>query len=273
MGIPTEPLKLAIAGALGRMGSTIASLADSDRERFSVVGLTERPGHASLGRPTLVGGDDAGGPILTDDIGKATAAAKAWIDFTSPTATLNALGALSPDRTSAVVIGTTGFSPEELAQLQSFGDRFAVVYSGNYSLGIALLTKLVEQAAASLQDDWDIEVFEAHHRRKVDAPSGTGLMLGTAAAQGRGRPLDELRLDPYDGADAERRFGGIGFAVSRMGDIPGDHSVSFGSDEEVLTLSHRALNRQVFARGALTAAEWASRQSPGFYSIKDVLGL
>lgn len=273
MGIPTEPLKLAIAGALGRMGSTIASLADSDRERFSVVGMTERPGHTSLGRPASVLGDGGDGPILTDDIAKATAAAKAWIDFTSPVATLAALEALSPDTTSAVVIGTTGFSQEEMDRLQSFGDQFAVVYSGNYSLGIALLTKLVEQAAASLQDDWDIEVFEAHHRRKVDAPSGTALMLGTAGAKGRGRPLDELRLDPYDGADAERRSGGIGFSVSRLGDIPGDHSVSFGSDEEVLTLSHRALNRRVFARGALTAAEWASGQQPGYYSIRDVLGL
>ncbi len=213
------------------------------------------------------------GVELTSDVSAAAADANVLVDFTRPKATLSAIAGLKGTHVRALVIGTTGFSPDEFLALQEWSRQYAIVYSGNYSLGVNMLAALVERAAASLGDDWDIEVLETHHRHKVDAPSGTALLLGEAAAKGRGNPLDDLRLPPYDGVTGEREAGKIGFSVRRSGGVIGEHDVTFGSEEEILTLAHTALNRNVFARGALKAAQWAADKPAGWYSMKDVLGL
>jgi 4-hydroxy-tetrahydrodipicolinate reductase len=173
----------------------------------------------------------------------------------------------------AAVIGTTGFSEAEEAQIEAASETMAIVKAGNYSLGVNLLEALVKQAASRLGEDWDIEILETHHRRKVDAPSGTALMLGDAAASGRGQSLSDVRSGPYDGPDAKREPGTIGFSVRRSGDVIGDHEVTLASDMEILSLRHTALDRAVFAHGAIKAAEWAARQSPGLYDMGDVLGV
>ena len=173
----------------------------------------------------------------------------------------------------ALVIGSTGFSPEEEAALQAAAEKVAIVRSGNFSLGVNILIGLVEQAAHRLDArDWDIEVTEAHHKKKIDAPSGTALMLGEAAASGRGHDLSELRSAPYDGISEERKVGTIGFSSIRAGGIVGEHTVLFASDDEVLTLSHSAIDRSLFAKGAVAAAAWVRTRRPGLYDMQDVLG-
>lgn len=255
-------LRIAIAGAAGRMGGALLRAARAD-SRFEIVGTTERAGFA---------GEVNG---ITPVPAPATAAANAnvWLDFTAPQATLDALNALAATPVRAAVIGTTGFAAEHEQQIEAHAKRIAVVRSGNFSLGVTLLAALVEQAAQKLGSDWDIEISEAHHRRKVDAPSGTALLLGEAAAKGRGKTLQELRLAPHHGATGARKAGAIGFSVTRAGGIVGEHDVRFGAEHEILTLSHQALDRGVFADGALAAALWAAGKPPGLYSMRDVLGL
>jgi len=173
----------------------------------------------------------------------------------------------------ALVIGSTGFTPEQDAALQAASEKVAIVRSGNFSLGVNILIGLVEQAAHRLDArDWDIEITEAHHRKKIDAPSGTALMLGEAAASGRGHDLEELRSAPYDGISDERKTGTIGFSSIRGGGIVGEHTVLFASDDEVLTLSHSAIDRSLFAKGAVAAAAWVRTRRPGLYDMQDVLG-
>ncbi|MEO0786780.1 MAG: 4-hydroxy-tetrahydrodipicolinate reductase, partial [Pseudomonadota bacterium] len=170
-------------------------------------------------------------------------------------------------------IGTTGFSALEEGQIRAAASEFAIVKAGNFSLGVNLLTALTRIVAAKLGPDWDIEITESHHRRKVDAPSGTALMLGEAAASGRGAPLESLARPPYQGPNAARSAGEIAFSVRRAGGIVGDHEAMFASEREVISLGHRALDRAVFADGAIKAAEWALTQPPGLYDMEDVLGL
>lgn len=244
-------LALAIAGCNGRMGRALVDAASRDG-RFSVTGTTTR------------GGASASAAAANADV---------WIDFTTPDATLAALDALAGSKVRAAIIGTTGFSAEEEARIAEHARRGAIVKSGNFSLGVNLLAALVEEAASKLGADWDIEVFEAHHRRKVDAPSGTALMLGDAAARGRGKTLKEVRLPPRDGVSGARKDGGIGFASLRAGGIVGEHEVRFAAEREVLTLSHSALDRGLFADGALAAAIWVANKPPGLYSMRDVVGL
>ena len=269
----TIATKLAIAGAAGRMGQALTRLAMED-DALEVAGVTEAPDNPAQGQDI---GEFTGlgktGLCLSSDLSRAAAAADVSVDFTRPHVTLAAIEALRETNVKSLVIGTTGFSDSELIALQANASRFAIVYSGNYSLGVNMLSALVEIASKSLGVDWDIEVLETHHRHKVDAPSGTALMLGDAAAKGRGKHLKDLRLAPYDGLTGERPSGQIGFSVRRSGGVIGEHEVSFGSEEEILTLSHSALNRNVFARGALSAAKWAANQPPGWYDMKDVLGL
>ncbi|KJS35443.1 MAG: dihydrodipicolinate reductase [Hyphomonas sp. BRH_c22] len=263
---------VAIAGVAGRMGrQLVASALDAG---LSVAGGTEAPGKGPFDRDI---GELAGRRILgirpvTDPVA-AAADASVWIDFTRPEATLAALDALKHTRVSGVVIGTTGFSAAQEREIDRAAAQFAIVKAGNFSLGINLLQALTRIAAGRLGEGWDIEILETHHRRKVDAPSGTALMLGDAAAEGRGSVLDDLRSPPYDGPDSERQAGQIGFSVRRMGDVIGEHSVSFGSDMEILTLTHTALDRQVFAHGAVQAANWVKGRKPGLYGMDDVLGL
>jgi 4-hydroxy-tetrahydrodipicolinate reductase len=266
-------LALAIAGAAGRMGQALvrAVLDEGAASRFAIVGATERPDSPAIGKDIgVVAGREALGLMISDDPAIAAAHAQAWIDFTSPAATRAALNAL-PGRVRAAIIGTTGFTLNDAAAIAAHAHARAIVQSGNFSLGVAMLRRLVRQSAASLITGWDIEVVEAHHNKKVDAPSGTALMLAHAAAEGRGVLLDDVMTPPYQVAQGQRAGGAIGMAVIRGGGIVGDHSVLFASEREVLTLSHRALDRSVFADGALAAALWAQFRAPGLYSIDDVL--
>lgn len=267
----SAPLRIAIAGAAGRMGQTLIKLAGP---QFIVVGGTERAGASQIGQDLgMLAALEALGALAVEGAAEAAKQADVWIDFTAPAATLSALGALKGTTVKAAIVGTTGLSAEQEAEVASHAKRIAVVRDRNFSLGVNLLFGLVEQAAARLGSDWDIEIFEAHHRRKVDAPSGTALAIGEAAARGRKVKLADVRAKPYDGITGPREAGRIGFAVSRAGGIIGDHCASFTSDEEQLALSHRALDRAVFARGALAAAKWAAGKGPGLYTMRDVLAL
>ena len=260
-----KPLPVAIAGGAGRMGQTLRQVLEDDK-RFVLAGSSEVQGSAYLT-------EDSGSEIRSADPETAARHATVWVDFTRPDITLAAADALQETGVHGLVIGTTGFSDEEQARLEALSSRFAIVKAGNFSLGIAMLCALVRDAAARLGPGWDAEILETHHRFKVDAPSGTALMLGEAVAKGRGAPLPELRQSPYDGADARRSPGGIGFSVRRGGGVIGDHDVSFHSLSETLSFRHSAIDRSVFARGALEAALWVADKPPGFYTIEDVLGI
>ncbi|MGE0596319.1 MAG: 4-hydroxy-tetrahydrodipicolinate reductase [Hyphomonadaceae bacterium] len=266
-------LSIAIAGAAGRMGRALIRAA-AMRGDIRVVGGVERPGGGAIGADlgTLAGCDPIG-VKATADIQEAAASADVWIDFTAPGATLSALEKLATSPVRGAIIGTTGLSAAQEAAISDAAKRLAIVRSGNFSLGVHALAALVRQAAQKLGVGWDIEIVETHHWRKVDAPSGTALLLGEAAAQGRGRTLAESRLPPRDGVGDERPEGGIGFSSVRGGGIVGQHDVIFAAEREVVTLSHQALDRAVFADGALTAALWAADKPPGLYSVSDVLGL
>lgn len=195
------------------------------------------------------------------------------IDFSTAEASVTLAQTCAERGGPALVIGSTGLSPEQDAALLAAAEKIAIVRSGNFSLGVNILIGLVEHAAQRLDArDWDIEIIEAHHRLKIDAPSGTALMLGEAAAAGRGAELPDLRTPPYDGITGEREAGKIGFATIRAGGIIGDHTVMFGSKDEILTLSHSAIDRSLFAKGAVAAAAWVRTRRPGLYDMQDVLG-
>jgi 4-hydroxy-tetrahydrodipicolinate reductase len=195
------------------------------------------------------------------------------IDFSTPDASVELARACAERGGPALVIGSTGFTPEQDAEIVAASDKVAIVRSGNFSLGVNILIGLVEHAAQRLDPrDWDVEVLEAHHRKKADAPSGTALMLGEAAAAGRGQALSEVRRDPWNGLTGPREPGAIGFASLRAGGIIGEHTVLFGSEDETLTLSHSAIDRSLFARGAVAAAAWVRSRPPGLYDMQDVLG-
>ena len=261
-----------ITGASGRMGQMLArTVASSTRVRL--VGAVERAGHAWIGQDLgrAMGGADAG-VIVTDDALEAFARAQAVIDFTSPAATVE-FAALAAQARAVHVIGTTGLEADHLAKLRAAARHAVIIRAGNMSLGVNLLTQLTRKVAAALDADWDIEVVEAHHRMKVDAPSGTALMLGQAAADGRGVVLDSHRISGRDGITGARKSGDIGFSAIRGGDIVGEHDVIFAADGERIILRHIATDRTIFARGALRAALWGQDQKPGEYDMIDVLGL
>ena len=267
-------LRIAIAGAAGRMGRALARAANESAQEVRIAGASERPDSPALGTDVgALAGGAALGVAVVSDVRAAAAEADVWLDFTTPEATVEALDALAQTKVRAAVIGTTGLSAAQEARIAEAAARLAIVRSGNFSLGVNLLAALAEEAAQKLGPAWDIEIHEAHHRRKVDAPSGTALLLGEAAARGRGQKLNELRLPPHDGVTGARRTGGIGFSVTRAGGIVGAHDVMFAAEREVLTLSHQALDRAVFADGALAAAVWAAGKPPGLYAMRDVLGL
>ncbi len=258
-------LRIAIAGAAGRMGQALVP-APSESE-FSVVGASERPGSPHDGREL------APGVAIADAANKAALTADVWLDFTTPEATLSALDLIKSTNVKAAIVGTTGLAPMHEQKIAEHAKRIAIVKSGNFSLGVNLLMGLIEQASARLRDGWDVEISETHHRRKVDAPSGTALMMGESAARSRGAGLGDLRAPPHDGQTGPRKEGSIAFAVTRGGDVIGDHEIKFISDEEIVSIGHRALNRALFAKGALHAARWAVAQKPGLYSMRDVLAL
>lgn len=268
----TDVPGIVVTGGSGRMGRMlIETVQASDKARL--VGVTERPGHDWIGMDigTAMGGA-AIGVSVTDDPLEAFVTAQAVIDFTSPAATV-AHAELTAQARAVHVIGTTGFAPEDLAHLEAAARHAVIVRAGNMSLGVNLLVKLTEKVAQALDADYDIEVIEAHHRHKVDAPSGTALMLGEAAAAGRGVALDAVADRGRDGITGARKRGDIGFTAIRGGDIVGEHDVLFAAEGERITLRHVASDRSVFARGALKAALWGQDKGPGAYDMMDVLGL
>lgn len=268
----SEQISIAVAGCAGRMGRQLLAAANEAGHR--ITGGSEAPGSEFLDRDLgqLAGIADLG-ISATNDIAQAARGADVWIDFTVPAVTLQVLQALNDLGVRSAVIGTTGFSDDQEAEIAAAAEHLAIVKAGNFSLGVNLLEALVKQAASRLGEDWDIEISETHHRHKVDAPSGTALMLGAAAADGRGQPFAAVKSAPYDGPDARRAPGQIGFAVKRSGGVIGDHEVSFGSELELITLRHVALDRALFAHGAIRAAGWVARQPAGLYNMSDVLGL
>lgn len=201
------------------------------------------------------------------------ARADAVIDFTRPEATVKH-AQLAAETDTAMIIGTTGLTAEDEAVLSQAADKTTIIYAANMSVGVNMLLALVEKAAASLgPDGWDIEIFESHHKHKVDAPSGTALAIGKAAAAGRAVDLDAVKVAARDGITGEREQGSIGFSVARGGDVVGEHTAYFYSEGERIELTHIATNRALFARGALRAAQWVKDKPAGLYSMKDVLGL
>jgi 4-hydroxy-tetrahydrodipicolinate reductase len=265
-------LRLAVLGAAGRMGRMlVATIPDTLGVRL--VAALEGEGSPALGQDSgvLLGGGANGVPVTAD----AEAALKQTdvvIDFSAPAATL-AMARKAADAGVALVIGTTGLAAEELAAIGEAAKKIAVVRSGNMSLGVNLLAVLVERAAKALGPAWDAEIVEMHHRLKVDAPSGTALLLGEAAARGRGVDLAERSVRGRDGLTGPRKAGDIGFAALRGGTVVGEHSVIFAGAGERIELSHRAEDRGIFARGAVAAALWTRGRGPGLYSMADVLGL
>jgi 4-hydroxy-tetrahydrodipicolinate reductase len=256
-----EPLRIGIAGALGRMGRAIATALEARADAVVALGF-DRPG--TEGEPWL--GASLGGP-------QDAAGCNVLIDFTTPSASVALAQAAAARGGPALVIGSTGWDEAEDMQIWTAAKAIPIVKSGNYSLGVNVLAGLVQQAARKLAvADWDIEVFEAHHRRKVDAPSGTALMLGEAAARGRQTELAAVQVRARDGITGARPEGAIGFSVMRGGGIVGEHTVSFIAEEETLTLSHSARDRSLFARGAVAAALWVAGKPPGLYDMMDVLG-
>ena len=265
-------MKIGIVGAAGRMGRMlIAEVIGADG--CELAGGTEQAGSGAIGQDLgiLIGADEQGLSI-GDDSGALFAASDAVVDFTQPDATL-ANAALSGQTGVALIVGTTGLEAQHMEALGQAAAKAAVVQAANMSVGVNLLLGLTEQVAGALGDDYDIEIIEIHHRHKVDAPSGTALALGQAAAAGRGVDLNQVSQRGRDGNTGPRNPGDIGFATLRGGDVAGDHTVIFAGDGERIELTHKAGNRSVFARGAVLAAMWTAGQKPGLYSMRDVLGL
>ena len=264
---------LVVVGAAGRMGQTLVRTI-TEVSGVRLVGAVERSGSPSLGRDAgEIAGTGTLGVAITDDPLPAFAAADGVLDFTTPASTVEFAG-YAAQAHIVHVIGTTGCSPKDDAAISAAARHATIVKSGNMSLGVNLLAVLVEQAARALgPDDFDIEIVEMHHRHKVDAPSGTALLLGAAAAKGRGVSLDERSVRVRDGHTGPRPEGAIGFATLRGGSVVGDHSVILAGPGERVVLAHHAEDRSIFARGAVRAALWARDRKPGLYSMRDVLGL
>ncbi|MGD9916207.1 MAG: 4-hydroxy-tetrahydrodipicolinate reductase [Rhizobiaceae bacterium] len=269
----TAPMRLAVVGAAGRMGQALIRMIH-ETEGVTLGGAVERAGSPLLGRDAgMLAGIGEQGVLISDDPLPVFARADGVLDFTAPAATIEFAGYAAQARI-AHVIGTTGCSAEDDAKIAAAARHTAIVKSGNMSLGVNLLAVLVEQAARALDAaDFDIEVLEMHHRLKVDAPSGTALLLGAAAAKGRDIALAERSVRVRDGHTGARVAGDIGFATLRGGSVIGDHDVILAGPGERITLSHHAEDRSLFARGAVKAALWAWRKKPGLYSMRDVLGL
>jgi 4-hydroxy-tetrahydrodipicolinate reductase len=265
-------MRLIVAGAGGRMGrALVRAIAETPGAVLS--GALEAPGSALLGQDSgVLAGLPANGIALSGDLWSLSKEADGILDFTVPAATI-ANVAIAAQRGLVHVIGTTGLSASDDAVIKSVTSQAVVVQSGNMSLGVNLLAALVKQVAKSLDEDFDIEIVEMHHRHKIDAPSGTAYLLGQAAAEGRGVDLAQRSVRARDGYTGPRNAGDIGFATLRGGTVTGDHTVVFAGPYERIELAHKAEDRMIFARGALKAALWAKDKTPGFYTMADVLGL
>ena len=265
-------MRVVIAGAGGRMGRTlIAAVAAS--KGLTLAGAVEAEGSAVIGRDAgELAGLGPNGIKITSDVAAALKSADGLVEFTIPAAT-PAFAALTAAAGLVHIIGTTGHSAEEDKIIATAATRAKIVKAGNFSMGVNLLVALAKRVAKTLDDAYDIEIVEMHHNKKIDAPSGTALMLGRAAAAGRGIDLAQHAVRGRDGITGARSAGDIGFASLRGGTVVGEHSVIFAGPAERVELTHRAEDRMIFARGALHAAQWARNQKPGLYSMMDVLGL
>ncbi len=265
-------MRLVIAGAGGRMGRTLAR-AILETPGFALAGALERAGAPGFGADIgqLAGLAPCGVKVSGDPL-PLIAKADGVLDFTTPAASVELAG-LAAQARIVHVLGTTGLSAADEKKLEAAARHAVIVKSGNMSLGVNLLAALAKRVAKVLGEDYDIEILEMHHNKKVDAPSGTALLLGRAAAEGRGVKLEERAVRGRDGAVGARKPGDIGFAALRGGTVVGDHAVIFAGPYERIELSHKAEDRMIFARGALAAAAWGRGKKPGLYSMADVLGL
>ncbi len=265
-------LKIAIAGVAGRMGQNLLRAAEQ-HDQVEVIAGSERESSSFIGV-------DLGELIHTEpkqrvvekDLNKALDQVDVIIDFTSPQVTLDNL-ALCKEHNKGMVIGTTGFSDQQLEMIEEFAQYIPVVLAPNYSVGVNLLFKLLEQAAKVIGEESDIEIIEAHHRHKVDAPSGTALGMGHAIANAMGNKLDDVAVYAREGITGERSKDEIGFATLRAGDIVGEHTALFADIGERIEITHKASDRMTFAKGAIRAARWLEHKEAGLYSMQDVLGL
>lgn len=265
-------VNLAVNGAAGRMGRQLLSaIAERDDARLSAA--SDAPGQSCIGLDTSVlSGGESDGVIISDQMAKAASECNVIIDFTAPVVSLALLDAAAGSDTR-VVIGTTGFNHEQLIRLREHSQNTPIVFAPNYSIGVTVTLALLQQAAAALGDDYDVEIIEAHHRHKVDAPSGTAMKMGEVVAEALGRNLDDCAIYGRQGITGERETKTIGFETIRAGEIIGDHTVLFAGNGERIEVTHKATDRMTFARGAVQAAVWLSNQPPGLYDMTHVLGL
>lgn len=265
-------VKVVVAGASGRMGGRLVSLIKESSD-LQLVGAVERKGHTTIGADA---GDVAGcgriGVAVTDNLTALADRADVLIDFTAPDVSLAHMAVMAAYR-KTMVIGTTGLSAKQLAELQKLAKQIPCVFSPNMSVGVNVILKVLAEMARTFGEDYDIEVTEAHHRLKKDAPSGTALKIAQVLADATGRDLDKVAVYGRKGMIGERKRGEIGIQVIRAGDIVGDHTVLFGGPGERIEVTHRAHSRDTFARGALRAARWVVTRPPGLYDMHDVLGL
>jgi 4-hydroxy-tetrahydrodipicolinate reductase len=264
-------INVAVAGATGRMGHVLIE-AVQDAPAMRLSGALARSGSPALGQDA---GDFHGRPssvVVTDDLERGLAGADVLIDFTRPESTMTYLSACS-DRAVRMVIGTTGLTGAHLEQLRAASQHIAIVFSPNMSVGINVVFKLVEIAARALDDRFDVEIAESHHRNKVDAPSGTALRLGEIVAAARGAAFEQVALFSRHGITGPRPAGSIGFSSARAGDIVGDHTVLFAGEGERIEITHRSGSRRTYAEGSLRAVEFLMQAAPGLYDMQDVLGL
>jgi 4-hydroxy-tetrahydrodipicolinate reductase len=266
-------IRWVVVGAGGRMGRQLVACARA-REALSLVGAVDRPDSPVVGQDVgELAGIGRAGLVVGDSLAECLRQSRAQVvvDFSEAAAAAANIETCAANH-AAIVLGTTGLPPDVEGSAARAAQRIPVLIAANTSLGVTLLAMLAREVARALPEDFDIEIVEAHHRHKKDAPSGTALALGRAVAEGRGRRFEDVAV-PSRGGRTERRPGEIGFAVVRGGDIVGDHTVLFAGDSERLTLCHQATDRAVFARGALRAAEWLAGQAPGRYTMSDVLSL
>ena len=264
-------VNVGINGAAGRMGKTLVQ-ACTQHEDLTLGAAFEVPGSSAIG---LDAGEIAGignaGVIVGDDISKDVSNFDVLIDFTIPESTIHSLQ-ICQTHNKTMVIGTTGLTEEQKNILKNASKEIAIVFAPNMSVGVNLCLKLLQTAATTLGDDYDVEIIEAHHRHKVDAPSGTALRMGEVVAESLGRNLDECAVYGRQGRTGERDYKTIGFETIRAGDIVGDHTVMFSGIGERIEITHKATSRMTFAQGAMRAASWLSKKSNGLYDMQDVLG-
>ncbi len=265
-------MKIAVVGAAGRMGQMLVRRIAAT-EGVTLAGASESPDSTAIGRDAgEVAGIEALGVKITGDSAAAIGAANAVIDFTIPAATV-AHAVIAAAKGVSMVIGTTGLDPAQSAAIHDAAKKVPIVWAANMALGVNILLALIEKTASMLDPSYDIEVLEMHHRHKIDAPSGTALALGRAAAAGRQVKLEEVWRKSRDGHTGARPAGEIGFATLRGGEEVGVHTVMFAAAGERLELSHRSFSRETYAAGAVRAAQWLEGKKPGLYGMKDVLGL